>query len=65
MSNKMTQREVRHTNRLIRILDAAIKKVEPLTDGLFPNTTQKALVGLLNLRSHTQIRIVSRDAGAI
>lgn len=70
MSNPLTQRELRHTNRVVRLLDDAVKKMQSLSEAAnssqtFPNTTQRALIELMNVRSNTQIRIVARDAKAI
>jgi hypothetical protein len=67
---KLTKREYAHTRRILRILEDAIKKMQPLAesadaDSIFPNTTKKALVELLTVRNSTQIRIVARNAEAI
>ena len=67
---RLTQRELRHTNRIVRVLDQAVKQMQVLAEqanlaSTFLNTTQKALIELMNVRSNTQIRIVARDAKAI
>lgn len=55
---RLTQRELRHTNRIVRVLDQAVKQMQVLAEqanlaSTFLNTTQKALIELMNVRSNT------------
>ena len=66
----MTRKETRHTNKVLRTLNKAIRDLTKLSDyansnSLFPKTTRKALTELMRVESNTRIRVIVQDAAAI
>lgn len=67
---KLSQKEIRHTKRVIRVLRDAKEKLLVLTNaasvtGVFPKTTLKAYVEVSEALSHAEVRIAVEDANAI
>lgn len=66
----MKIKEKLHINRVIRILDTAVKKLEKLTEDArendtFPRTTQKAFVESMTVLNNMKVRVAARDASVI
>lgn len=66
----MKIKEKLHINRVIRILDIAVKKLEKLTEDArendtFPKTTQKAFVESMTVLNNTKVRVAARDASVV
>lgn len=67
---ELTQRELRHTKRVLRALREAKQKLFDLAkaaseENVFPNTTLKAYVEVSEAMNRAEIRIAARDAKAV
>lgn len=68
--SKLTQKELRHTKRVLRVLrDAKNALFELANDaaatGTFPKTTLKAYVEISEATNRAELRINARDAGVV
>ena len=66
---KLTVREQRHVNRVLRVLRGAESSLLSLTDqannrNTFPRTTLKALIEVKDVLHRTELRVLARDASA-
>lgn len=67
---KLSVKEQRHTNRVLRVLSNAVRDLEKLADQAiefetYPRTTQKAFSGVYRVYCDTRLRVGTGNADAI